>query len=93
MRVIESTDPAGCSKIGMTWAGTPSTQQISLRRIAMKSGIRDKAEGKWHQVKGKVKEVAGKLGDNPDLEAEGKNESKTGEVQEKIGEIKKVVGK
>jgi len=33
----------------------------------MKSGTRDQAEGKWHQVKGKVKEVAGKLGDNSDL--------------------------
>ncbi len=47
----------------------------------MKSGMRDQAEGKWHQAKGKVKEVAGKLGDNPDLEAEGKIESETGEVQ------------
>lgn len=78
--------------IGMTGAGKPSTQQRSRRRIEMKSGMRDEAEGKWHHVKGKVREVAGKLGD-PDLEAEGKNENKTGEVQEKNGEIKKVVGK
>ena len=59
----------------------------------MKSGIRDKAEGKWHQVKGKVKETAGDLSDDPNLKAEGKKEGRTGEVQEKIGEIKKVVGK
>ena len=59
----------------------------------MKSGTRDEAEGKWHQVKGKIKEIAGKVGMNPDLEAEGKEETRTGQVQEKIGEIKKVVGK
>ena len=27
----------------------------------MKSGTRDEAEGKWHEVKGKIKEIAGKL--------------------------------
>ena len=79
--------------IEMIRAGVPSTKLSSKRSISMKSGTRDEAEGKWHQVKGKVKEVAGKLGDNPDLEAEGKNETKTGEVQEMIGEIKKVVEK
>jgi uncharacterized protein YjbJ (UPF0337 family) len=63
------------------------------RRKTMKSGTRDEAEGKWHQLKGKIKEIAGKVGFNPDLEAEGKKENKTGQVQEKIGEIKKVVGK
>ena len=26
----------------------------------MKSSTRDKAEGKWHKVKGKIKQVAGK---------------------------------
>jgi len=77
----------------MIKAGVPSTKPGSKRSISMKSGTRDQAEGKWHQVKGKVKEVAGKLDDNPDLEVEGKNEIKTGEVQEKIGGIKKVVGK
>ena len=59
----------------------------------MKSGTRDEAEGKWHQVKGKIKEIAGKVGMNPDLEVEGKEETRTGQVQEKIGEIKKVVEK
>jgi hypothetical protein len=57
--------------IGMIRAGVPSTKPSSKRSISMKSGMRDQAEGKWHQVKGKVKEVAGKLGDNPNLEAEG----------------------
>jgi uncharacterized protein YjbJ (UPF0337 family) len=59
----------------------------------MKSSIRDKAEGTFHEVKGKVKEVAGKLGDNPELEAEGKDEKIAGKVQEKFGQIKKALGK
>ncbi len=59
----------------------------------MKSGIRDKAEGTYHEVKGKVKEVAGILVDNPELEAEGIGEKLAGQVQEKIGQIKKVWGK
>lgn len=56
----------------------------------MKSSIRDKAEGMFHEVKGKVKEVAGQVTDNPKLEAEGATEKIAGKVQEKIGDIKKV---
>jgi uncharacterized protein YjbJ (UPF0337 family) len=56
----------------------------------MKSSIRDKAEGTFHEVKGKVKEVAGELSDNPKLEAEGTGEKIAGKVQKKIGQIKKV---
>ena len=52
----------------------------------MKSGMRDEAEGKWHQVKGKVKEIAGDLSGAPNLKAENKKEGRA-------GEIKKVVGK
>jgi uncharacterized protein YjbJ (UPF0337 family) len=63
------------------------------RRKTMKSGTRDEAEGKWHQIKGKIKEVAGKLNDDPELEAEGTNEKIAGNVQEKVGQVKKVVGK
>jgi len=48
----------------------------------MKSSIRDKAEGMFHEVKGKVKEVAGELSDNPKLEAEGTDEKIAGKVQE-----------
>jgi len=51
----------------------------------MKSSNRDKAEGKFHEVKGKVKEIAGKLSDNPKLEGEGTGEKITGKVQKKIG--------
>jgi uncharacterized protein YjbJ (UPF0337 family) len=59
----------------------------------MKSSIRDKAEGTFHEVKGKAKEAAGKLSDNPELEAEGANEKIAGKVQEKVGHVKKVLGK
>ena len=59
----------------------------------MKSSAKDKAEGKFHQVKGKVKEMAGKITDNSKLEAKGKSEKIAGKVQEKIGQVKKVLGK
>jgi len=59
----------------------------------MKSSIRDKAEGTFHEVKGKVKEVAGKLSDNPKLKAEGTVEKMAGKAQGKIGKVKKVLGK
>jgi len=56
----------------------------------MKSSIRDKAEGTFHEVKGKTKEIAGKLSDNPKLEAEGTAEKIAGKVQKKVGQIKDV---
>jgi uncharacterized protein YjbJ (UPF0337 family) len=59
----------------------------------MKSSIRDKAEGTFHEVKGKIKEVTGKLSDNPKLQAEGTIEKVGGKVQEKVGQVKKVFGK
>ena len=59
----------------------------------MKSSIRDKTEGTFHEVKGKVKEIAGKLSGNPKLEAKGTGEKRAGKVQEKIGQVKKVLGK
>ena len=59
----------------------------------MKSSTQDKAEGKWHKVKGKIKQVAGKAVGNRDLEAEGEAENFDGKVQEKIGQVKKLVGK
>ena len=59
----------------------------------MKSSIRDKAEGTFHEAKGKVKEMAGKLSDNPKLEAKGKVEKIAGKVQKKVGQVKKVLNK
>jgi uncharacterized protein YjbJ (UPF0337 family) len=68
-------------------------QTEANRRTTMKSGTRDNAEGKMHQVKGKVKETIGKAVGNRNLQAEGQDEHLKGQVQEKIGEIKKVAGK
>jgi len=55
----------------------------------MKSGNRDKVEGKLHEVKGKVKEVAGKVTNNRKLEAEGTSEKLAGKAKGKIGQLKK----
>ena len=59
----------------------------------MKSSTKDKAEGRYHEVKGKIKEMAGELTDNPKLEAEGTSEKMAGKVQKKIGEVKEVFEK
>ena len=59
----------------------------------MKSSMKDKVEGTFHEAKGKVKEVAGKITDNPKLAAEGTGEKIAGKVQEKIGQVEKVFEK
>ena len=59
----------------------------------MKQSTKDKAKGKFHEVKGKVKEKIGRATNNPDLEAEGQVEKIGGKVQKKIGQVEKVLGK
>jgi hypothetical protein len=44
----------------MTGADAPSVKPNSDRSNTMKSGTRDEAKGKWHEVKGKIKKVVGK---------------------------------
>lgn len=58
----------------------------------IKSSIRDKTEGVFHELKGTAKEIAGRLNEDPDLEAAGTGEKIAGRVQEKVGQIKKVLG-
>jgi uncharacterized protein YjbJ (UPF0337 family) len=58
----------------------------------MKSSMKDKVKGTFHEAKGKVKEMAGKITDHPKLEAKGKVENIAGKAQEKIGQVKKVLG-
>ncbi len=58
----------------------------------MKSSMKDKVKGTFHEAKGKVKEMAGKITDNPKLEAKGKVENIAGKAREKIGQVKKVLG-
>jgi uncharacterized protein YjbJ (UPF0337 family) len=69
-------------------------RQVKLcqRRDIMKESTKDKAKGKFHEVKGKLKEKVGKATHNPDLEGEGQGEKIGGKVQEKIAEVEKVFG-
>ena len=57
----------------------------------MKSSTKDRAEGKFHQIKGKFKELTGKLSGNQMLNAKGVGEKIAGIVQEKVGQIDKVL--
>jgi len=59
----------------------------------MKQSTKDRAKGKFHEVKGKVKEKVGRATNDPDLEAEGQVENIGGKVQNKIGQVEKVLGK
>ena len=59
----------------------------------MKQSTKDKAKGKFHEVKGKVKEDVRRATNNPDLEAEGQVEKIAGKVQKKLGQVKKVLGR
>jgi uncharacterized protein YjbJ (UPF0337 family) len=59
----------------------------------MKRSTKDKARGKFHEVKGRVKEKVGQATNNPDLEAKGQVEKIGGKVQKKIGQVEKVLGK
>jgi len=72
--------------------GIDENYQHIKQEVTMKSSIRDKAEGTFHEVKGKVKEVAGEITDDAEMEAEGTGEKIAGKVQKKIGEVKKVLG-
>jgi uncharacterized protein YjbJ (UPF0337 family) len=58
----------------------------------MKSSMKDKVKGTFHEAKGKAKQMAGKVTDNPKLEAKGRAEKIAGKAQKKIGQVKKVLG-
>ena len=59
----------------------------------MKRSTKDKAKGKFHEVKGRVKEKIGRATNDPDLEAKGRAEKIGGKVQRKIGQVEKFLGK
>ena len=58
----------------------------------MKPSTTDKAEGKFHEVKGGIKEEVGKATNDPNLEVTGDAEKKAGKVQKWIGRAEKAVG-
>ena len=59
----------------------------------MKSSMKDKVKGKFHELKGKVKQTAGHLCDNAKMESDGCREKIAGKAQGKMAQIKKAVGK
>ena len=58
----------------------------------MKSSMKDKVKGTFHEAKGTVKEMVGEITDNSKLKAKGKVEKIAGKAQEKIGLVKKILG-
>jgi uncharacterized protein YjbJ (UPF0337 family) len=58
----------------------------------VKQSTRNKAKGKFHEVKGKVKEKIGRAANKPKLRAQGKAEGIRGKIQKKIGEVGKILG-
>jgi uncharacterized protein YjbJ (UPF0337 family) len=58
----------------------------------MKPSTKDKAKGKFHEVKGKIKEKVGRATNNPTLEAKGKGERIGGKMKTKLGQIEKTIG-
>jgi len=59
----------------------------------MRQSTKDKAKGKFHEVKGDIKEQVERATNNPDLEAEGQVEKIGGKVQRKIGQVERVLGR
>jgi uncharacterized protein YjbJ (UPF0337 family) len=55
----------------------------------MKPSTKDKAVGKFHEIKGKVREKAGQLTNNPGLQAAGIVEEASGKVQGIVGQVEK----
>lgn len=70
-------------------AATP--QNLDKGASVMKSSTKDKAKGKFHEIKGKVKEKAGQLTNDPGLQARGKVEKAAGKLQGKLGQVKKAL--
>jgi uncharacterized protein YjbJ (UPF0337 family) len=58
----------------------------------MKKSIKDKVEGKAHELKGAAKETIGNVVNNPDLKTKGQAEKIAGKVQQKVGDAEKAVG-
>ena len=57
----------------------------------MKRSTRNKAKGKFHEIKGKVKEKAGQLTNHRGLQARGVVEKVAGKVQGKLGQVEKAL--
>ena len=58
----------------------------------MKSSLRDKTVGTFHQVKGKLKETTGDLINSPKMKSEGIAEKNAGKAQKGVGKAKETLG-
>jgi uncharacterized protein YjbJ (UPF0337 family) len=58
----------------------------------VKQSTKNKAKGKFHEVKVKVKEKLGGAANKPKLRAQGQAERIRGKIQKKIGEVGKILG-
>lgn len=58
----------------------------------MKKSSKDKAKGKFHEVKGTVKQKVGRATKNRTMEAEGIGERLGGKARTKIGQVEKALG-
>jgi uncharacterized protein YjbJ (UPF0337 family) len=75
--------------LSLQWRGG----NLALREnSSMKRSTKDKAKGKFHEVKGKVKESVGRMTKNAKLEAEGQGEQMGGRIKKKIGQVEKALG-
>lgn len=52
----------------------------------MKQSTKDRAKGRFHEVKGKMKEKLAQAAGDHKREGEGRNEKKAGIIQKEIGE-------
>lgn len=59
----------------------------------MKTSVKNKVDGAFHEAKGKIKEIAGRIANQPDLEVAGEVEKNAGKLEVKVGQIKTVLGK
>ena len=59
----------------------------------MKTSMKNKLTGAFHETKGEIKEIAGKIANEPDLEVAGEVEKNAGKLQIKVGRTKTPAGK
>jgi uncharacterized protein YjbJ (UPF0337 family) len=58
----------------------------------MRQSTKDKARGKFREMKGKVQEKVGRATNDPNLEAQGQGKKFGGKAQKKIGQVENVLG-
>ena len=58
----------------------------------MKSSMRDRIKGEFHEIKGNAKEKVAHITNNRHMAAAGRSEKLAGKIQKKLGRIKRVFG-